>query len=142
MTALTAVRNTKKWGSDAFPETISLKVAAGVKIFKGSLVCIAAGFAAPGSTSANVIAIGRAEATVDNTSGLAGALNIDVRRGLFNWANSTGADLITQANVGQTAFVVDDQTVALTNAGGTRAKAGLILYVDQFGVWVETNGHQ
>jgi hypothetical protein len=142
MTALTAVRNTKKWGTDSAPETISLKVAAGVKIFKGALVCIAAGFAAPGSTSTTVIAIGRAEATVDNTSGAAGALNLDVRRGLFNWANSTGGDLITQAAVGQTAYVVDDQTVALTSGGGTRSKAGLILYVDQFGVWVETNGHQ
>ena len=142
MTALTAVRNTKKWGTDSAPETISLKVAAGVKIFKGALVCITGGYAAPGSTSTTVIAIGRAETTVDNTGGVAGALNIDVRRGLFNWASATGADLITQASVGQTAYVVDDQTVGLTSGGGTRAKAGLILYVDQFGVWVETNGHQ
>ncbi|WP_407540473.1 hypothetical protein Q0M94_03480 [Deinococcus radiomollis] len=139
---LTAARNTKKWGTDAFPETISLLVAANTKIFKGSLVVLNAGYLVPGTTSTTVIAMGRAEATVDNTNGAAGALSIDVRRGLFNWASATGADLITQASVGQTAYVVDDQTVGLTSGGGTRSKAGLILYVDQYGVWVETNGHQ
>jgi hypothetical protein len=53
-------------------------------------------------------------------------------------ANSAGADAITSANIGAYCYVVDDQTVALTSAGGTRPIAGKIKSVDTtFGVWVE-----
>ena len=39
--------------------------------------------------------------------------------------------------VGATVFLVDDNTVALTNGGGTRSVAGVVWQVDSDGVWVE-----
>jgi hypothetical protein len=61
------------------------------------------------------VGVGRAETTVDNTAGAAGALSLEYQRGLFLFANSTAADLITIADVGKACFIVDDQTVAKTD---------------------------
>jgi hypothetical protein len=120
----------------------SLPVAAGKYIYAGALVVNSAtGFAEPGLTAANVTAVGRAEQYADNTLGADGAINVQVRRGIFAFANSTGADAISRANIGQTCYVVDDETVALTGAPSsgtnTRSAAGRVFDVDADGVWVE-----
>ncbi len=134
MTAATEMRMTKKRGSLLF----SRQVAANVKIFEGTLVCLSpTGFAQPGATSATLKADGRANTTVDNTGGANGAKLIDVEKGTFQFANSAAADLITIADISANAFVVDDQTVAKTNAGNTRSVAGKIVDVDARGVWVQ-----
>ena len=134
MAALTAGRSTPLREVQAVE---SHPVAAGVKIFAGALVCLnAAGFATPGVTATTVKALGRAEATIDNTTGANGDLNIRIRRGVFRFANSAAGDLIARADVLGTAYIVDDQTVAKTNGGGTRSVAGTIRDVDAQGVWV------
>ncbi|MEO0034831.1 MAG: hypothetical protein RLZZ501_854 [Pseudomonadota bacterium] len=118
----------------------SVPVAAGVVIYAGALVVLtAAGYAEPGTTATGLVALGRAESQVDNSAGAAGALNIRVRRGVFLWNNSTGADLIAEANIGAEAYIVDDNTVALTSATSTRSVAGKIFDIDTRtgGVWVE-----
>ena len=118
----------------------SVPVAAGVRIFAGTIVVLAAGFAEPGTTALGLVALGRAEEQVDNTSGAAGARNVRVRRGVFLWTNSpAGADLIAEANIGEPCYIVDDNTVALTSATSTRSVAGTIHDIDsQTGnVWVE-----
>ena len=117
-------------------------VAAGVVIYAGALVVLdeADGFAHPGSTKTGLVALGRAESQVDNTSGAAGAQSIRVRRGVFLWNNSpAGADLIAEINIGQTAYIVDDNTVALTSGTATRSAAGRIYDIDPTSgnVWVE-----
>ncbi|KAK0329991.1 hypothetical protein LTR94_034588, partial [Friedmanniomyces endolithicus] len=61
-----------------------------------------------------------------------------VKKGQFRWANSAAADAITRAEIGDPAYIVDDQTVAKTNGGATRSVAGTIRDVDAQGVWVET----
>lgn len=131
---LTADRNTPYKGK----ELVVLPVAAGVKIFAGAMVVAnATGFAAPGATSATLTYIGRAEERVDNTSGGDGAQNIQVRRGLaFRWKNSA-ADPVTQAELGKTVYIVDDETVAKTNGGNTRSLAGQVVQLDADGVWVD-----
>lgn len=114
-------------------------VKAATKIFAGSLVCLdAAGWAVPGSTSGTLKAIGRAEARADNSAGANGATNVTVRRGTYRWGNSAAGDAITRADIGTTAYIVDDQTVAKTNGGATRSVAGTIRNVDAQGVWVES----
>ncbi len=135
MVALTADRNT--------PQRTGLiedhPVKAATKIFAGSLVCLDAnGWAVPGSASTTLTARGRAEAFVDNTAGANGAVVITIHRGRYRWANSAAGDLITRADIGKSAFIVDDQTVAKTNGGATRSVAGTIRDVDAQGVWVET----
>lgn len=108
----------------------SLPVAAGVKIYAGALVVMSGGYAQPGTTAVGLISVGRAHAQVDNTGGAAGALNVRVERGAFGWNSAAGADLISEANIGAPAYIVDDNTVALTNGGNTRSLAGTIFDID------------
>jgi len=134
MAALTAPRNTPQ----AIPEKRTVPVAANARIFQGALVQINnAGFAVPGSATAANVAIGRAEQPADNTGGANGAISIDVKRGVFRFANSAAGDLIARTEIGKTVYVVDDQTVAKTNNAGARPAAGICFDVDAQGVWVE-----
>lgn len=132
MAALSKDRSTIERNGDAFV----FNMAANVKIFAGSLVVLAAGNAQPGSTALNLIGVGRAEHTVDNTGGAAGAQVIKVKRGVFRFDNLV-ADLVTAAKIGSPCYIVDDQTVAATNGGNTRSAAGIVRDVDDAGVWVE-----
>lgn len=112
-------------------------VAAATKIHSGSLVCLdASGDLVPGSTATTLLARGRAEEPVDNSGGAAGDLTCRVRKGCFRFANSSAGDAITRAEIGDTCYIVDDQTVAKTDGTGTRSAAGEIIDVDAAGVWV------
>jgi hypothetical protein len=107
--------------------TIMLPVAAGQKIFRNALVVFQAGFARKAITSTTVKAIGLCENEVDNTNGANGALRVRVRTGeVYGMKNSAAADEITLADIGTVCFIVDDNTVAKTNGGGTRSKCGVV----------------
>lgn len=114
-------------------------VKAATKLYAGALVCLdASGWAVPGAAATTLIAIGRAEDLADNSAGANGAINVTARRGVFRWKNSAAGDAITRAEIGDTCYVVDDETVAKTNGTNTRSAAGIIRDVDAQGVWVET----
>lgn len=130
MAALTKDRNTPSRGSRQHVHP----VAANVRIHAGALVVLGAGFAEPGTTAVDKRAAGRAAAPADNTGGAAGDVMVTVDRGEFLFANDGS---ITQAHVGGTAYIVDDQTVAATDGGGTRSPAGTIRGIETGGVWVE-----
>lgn len=117
-------------------EVLVVPVAANVRIFAGSLVVAnATGFAAPGSTAPGLSYLGRAEESVDNRGGAAGATQVEIRQGkAFLWTND---GTITQAHLFKPAYIVDDETVAAADAGGTRSTAGRIVGIDTNGVWVE-----
>lgn len=131
--ALTKDRNTfQRTG-----ETVAHPVAAATKIYAGALVVLnASGQAEPGTTALGKTAVGRAEAQVDNTAGIAGAIQVEVRRGVFKY-NNFAADSINRQDIGKTCYVVDDETVGKTDATGTRSPAGKVVDVDGNGVWVE-----
>ena len=133
MTALAAERNTIMKDGELIP----VKMAAGAKIYAGGMVVAnATGYGAPGSTALNLTYLGRAEETVDNAGGADGDKTVLVRRGkAFLWSNFSG-DLVTQASLGKSCFIVDDQTVALTNGTSTRSAAGTVLEVTSEGVLV------
>jgi hypothetical protein len=137
MTALTQARNTPERAGEVF----DFPIKAGVHGYQGGLAVLSGGYAAPASTATNLVAIGRFEDDADNTGGLNGAFRVRVKRGIFRFANSAGADLIAQADVGQDCWLVDDQTVAKTGAivssNPTRSRAGKIVDVDSEGVWVQ-----
>lgn len=109
MAALTKDRNTP---NKELGRSISLRVAAATHIFGGSQVALDdAGFAIPATdvaTGSKVI--GAADEEVDNT-GAAGDKRVLVRKGVFGFVNDTN---VVQADIGEDAMVVDDQTV--TNA--------------------------
>jgi len=133
MVALTADRNTPY--RDGCRRSFPAK--AGVKIFAGALTAIdTSGRAVPGSVSTTLKGVGRCEKQVDNTAGADGDLRVDVSTGVHRFANSTSTDAITAADIKANAYIVDDQTVAKTDGGGTRSVAGVIFDVDALGVWV------
>jgi len=131
-------------------------LAANAKVWQGSIVVQDpfSGYARNGYTATGLIVLGRAEQPTfgslpvvvppgigsnvyDNTSGANGGLNVYYRQGVFNFANSGGVDLCAVTNIGSDCYIVDDQTVALTDGVGTRSRAGKIMNVDSAGVWVQ-----
>jgi hypothetical protein len=132
MSALTRDRNTPLKNA----EIIGVPAAAGAKVYAGALVVAnATGYAAPGTTAVGLTYLGRAEESVDNTSGANGAATVLVRRlNAFKWGNDGS---ITQAHQGKTAYIVDDQTLAATDGTGTRSAAGQIVGIEPDGVWIE-----
>jgi hypothetical protein len=112
-------------------------IAATVHAFAGAIAVLnASGFAEPATTATGKIALGRFNREFDNTNGADGAATIEVERGCFRFENSAAADEITLTDIGQLCYLVDDQTVALTDGTGTRSVAGIIDDVDDNGVWV------
>lgn len=94
---------------------------------KGSLVVTtSAGFGTVGSVATGLVARGVAIKACDNTGGANGAKSIDYEEGDFPFENH-GADLLVQADNGLDCFIVDDNTVAKTNGGATRSRAGKFL---------------
>lgn len=134
MTALAADRTTPK----RLAQRLNLPVAANAVVYAGALVCVnASGYAVKGATSTTLKAAGVAVQRVDATGAADGALRVEVdRQGAFLFANSASTDQITLADLGATAYIVDDQTVAKTNGSASRSAAGRIVDVDAAGVWV------
>lgn len=128
--ALSKSRNTMERAG----EILAFAVAANTTCYQGGLAVLDGGYAAPGSTGLGLIAVGRFEQ--DATAVAAGDAMVTVKPGVFNFNNSLAADLIAQANVGSDCYIVDDETVALTDGAGTRSRAGKIMAVDNAGVWV------
>lgn len=107
MAALTADRDTK---IIAKPSLKGYPVAASTTIYKGGMVCLDGdGYAVPAADdSAYSMVIGVADEQVDNSSGSDGDKDVRVRSGeIYDFVASS----ITQAMVGTTMYVVDDQTI-------------------------------
>lgn len=133
MTALSAGRTTPERDGAQF----SFPVAATTTIYQGGIVALnTSGYATPGAATATLAVVGMAAADANNASGGNGDISVPVKAGVFRFGNSSSSDEITRAQIGDTCFVVDDQTVAKTNGSSTRPPAGIIVDVDSSGVWV------
>lgn len=131
MTAATEGRNTKRRNADR----VSHLVNSGATIYAGTLVTLltATGNAVAAGTAAAGDAVGVAEDTVVGD----GVERVETSRGCYQFANSASTDLIGRADIGATAYIADNQTVAKTDGGaGARKAAGKIIDVDAGGVWV------
>ncbi|OOZ41662.1 hypothetical protein BOW53_03000 [Solemya pervernicosa gill symbiont] len=119
-------------------EILSVPVAASTKIFAGALVAAnATGYAQGGAAATTLTYLGRAEEQVDNSAGVDGDLNIKVRRGkAFKFKNS-GTDAVTQAELGKSCYIEDDETVAKTDGTGTLSACGKVVGIEGNFVWVE-----
>ena len=131
MAALIQPRPTPRREGDVFAR----RIAAGAVIHQGGMVALdAAGFAVAASADATLKTDGMA---LQSAGGRFPDVDtVEVRRSVYRFGNSAGADAIGRADIGEPAFVVDDQTVAAGSAGGTRPEAGTIEDVDDQGVWV------
>lgn len=107
------------------------------KIYAGAFVCVNAdGYAVAGADTAGLIFVGVAMEQKDNTSGSDGDLTVNVRRrGLFK---ATLGTAISQANVGDNVFLVDDQTVDLAANTTNDIFCGIIAgYIDSTHAWID-----
>lgn len=135
MTALAQERLPEFAGQ--YPARKTLPMKANVTIYKGAMVGIdSSGNAMPAGLLAGgtVRVVGVASHTMTNGA-VAGANKIEVTSGIFKMLNH-GADLVTNASICADCYVVDDQTVALTNGTSTRAPAGKVQMVESDGVRV------
>jgi len=148
MSALTAPRDTQAKGVDKviFNQLDGLQLT-NTKIYNGAIVVKdpATGYCQPGVTGLGLIVMGVADLDpalpVSDSTGIAsGLLTPRISQGVAHVNNSTSGDLITQADVFNPCYLVDDNTVAKTNGAGTRSVAGIILEVDSTGVWVSFAG--
>lgn len=130
--ALTEERSTAQRDGKVF----ALTVASNVVIYKGGIVSRdSEGNAIPASDTASTVVIGRAPSTVDNRAAAYHASRtIAVENGVFGWAH-TG---FTDADIGQLAYVMDDQTVTLATNATYDIVAGVIVDVDGTTCWVDT----
>ena len=126
MTALTKDRPTPEREG----RLVADPLAAAAVIYAGALYVLDSAGAAAAATAAATTPV-RAVATA-RASAAAGDSRVEGALGVFRFDNGSGAAELTRADIGGDAFVVDDQTVAKT---GT-AKAGVVVDVDEAGVWV------
>ena len=116
----------------------SYKVKASTTIEAGKMVLLDAnGLAVEGTKAANHISVGRCEETV--TSGAAGDTFVTARMGIFRWNNDVAGKSFARANIGDPAYVEDDETVR-TDSNSSGIIVGRVVDVDGDGAWVAT-GH-
>ena len=131
MAALSQERNTAELHVGAIHYNFEREVASDSTVYAGAIAAQnSSGKAVPASDTANLVVLGRAEATV-------GAGNILViRTGVFLFDNGTSSEELTAADIGAAAYIVDDHTVG--KIGGTnKIPAGIVVDVTADGVAVE-----
>lgn len=132
MTAATQARATAdksggiQWGN-------THPIAASTTIYKGTLVCLdSAGRAVPAADTAGYShVVGVAKDTYDNSSGAAGALDVEVLTGVFKMTASS----IALSQVMDALYVVDDQTVDETTTNDVFAGI-LVGYISATEGWI------
>ena len=134
MTAISTARARTRIGALPPVAPINLPIKGSTKIVAGALVDRDAnGYAINATASTTGQAMGVAQQTYDNSAGADGAMYGDFMPGCWTFANSAAGDAITIAEVGKTAYVVDNNTVAKTDGTGTRHAAGKIYSVEADG---------
>ena len=126
MTALTQDRPTPERDG----RMVSDPLADGVTLYAGGMYVLDGDGNATPATAAAFTPV-RAVATA-RASAAAGDSRVEGALGVFRFDNGSGAAELTRADIGATAYVVDDQTVGAT---GT-CVAGPVFDVDDAGVWV------
>lgn len=109
-------------------------VAAATTIYKGAMVAFSGGYLVNATNAAGTYAIGVAEDGADNASGANGDVSVGVHFNCIVEMKTSGS--VTQANIGNTAYIVDNNTVTAT-AGD--AIAGIFHIIDEYGrvfVWI------
>ncbi len=115
---------------------IPAKVAASTHMFLGAWACWnAAGYLVPGADTAGLFFAGVSLENLNNT-GAAGDATCKVKRKGVHLA--TFASTITIANIGDKAYLVDDNTLDLAAATTNDICAGTIVeFVDSTHAWVD-----
>lgn len=129
MSALTSQRQVREFRAKAIP----LLLAAAQKVFQGGIACgdTSTGTVKKAAASTTLVRIGEFTENVDNS---AGATSVQVLVDLDHevvgrwYANDTGANAISAADLFNDVYMLDDQTV--TKASSGTSKAGRAWAVD------------
>lgn len=122
--------------------TIKVPIAASTKILAGTIVCRnSSGYAVPGSDTASLVTLGIAAEEVDNSSGSAGDLSVNVLRGRSFFLQNDGTNPVTTTSVGTpgAAVIKDNQTVCVAAGAANDIPVGKPVEIASDGVWVEIN---
>lgn len=137
-TALTQAVNTPRRAGQG----LGIVVTSNQVVYGGAIACIdtATGKIVPATDSTGLMVVGMIEATCDNgginTANYLATRRASVARGVFHWSNGGS---FTAANVGSMCYVQDDQTVTTAAAATYDIPAGIIMEVDDTGVWVDVS---
>lgn len=107
-------------------------------VYGGAIAAIdtSTGEIVPATDKAGLMVVGRIDATSDNTgAGYSATRRASTSRAVFRWANGGS---FTAANVGTMCYIQDDQTVTTAAAASADIPVGIIVEVDDNGVWVDT----
>lgn len=138
MTALAQDRKTDQLGIDPLPGLLSIPVEADTIIYGGDIVATnAAGNAVPASAISALKCWGRCEVTKDNRTvahggpgplpgGTAGLVNVEVKQGVFYFANSTGAAACGLTTLGQYVYSAGGAVASALDAAGTLPLLGVM----------------
>ncbi len=117
--------------------TVQVGLAAAAVAYPGGIIALnSSGYGVAASDAAGLVVIGRCEVAADNTTGAAGALTTNVKRGVFRFTNSAN-NPVAEANIGSACYVESDSVVA--TATTYKLPAGIVIDVDPdgSGVWVD-----
>lgn len=146
MTATSTAIDSDKKGTEPLQRILDWGIMNNAILRQGTIAVRdpATGMAKEGVTELGAIALGfvgrnenaSVDGIYDNTGGADDAFRVRIEPRTKKLQNS-GADPITQAMRGLDCYIVDNQTVAATNGGGTRSVAGKVILVESDGVYVE-----
>jgi hypothetical protein len=134
--ALAAALTADKSITSRSGEFAVLSVESGTVIYAGALIAVDTNdYAVSASDTATLKVIGVANAGVDQRAGVYdSSKTLLARRGVFLFKNGGS---LTDANIGDWAYVEDDQTVSTAAEMSNDVLAGVIVDVDTTGVWVD-----
>lgn len=130
MSLLTQDIKITRYGTEGDHEDVAQPIGASVTLYAGSVALT------DGTTGLLKRATSGVGSAGDRVWGLiarqqlspAANTMVNIKTGSFFLNSGSGADAIVQGNVGQTCYLIDENTVGLTSTG--RAIAGTILAVD------------
>jgi hypothetical protein len=125
MAAQTIDKARPHYGKIAKPMKIPATAAALVR--EGVMVSEVSGLGLETVTATTHNVIGVSRKRCDNSGGAAAAKFIEYDEGDFVFENSSAADALANADIGNNVYAVDNNTVAKTDGTGTRSVAGRLV---------------
>lgn len=101
-------------------------------VYQGAIIVQESGadYVSVGATATGQIVLGVASAPVNSTGKADGDLLVPIETGTFGFFdNSAAADEITAEHIRRACYLVNDNTVAATDGGATRSRAGTVFDV-------------
>ena len=135
MSAATQDIDTPRYGAEdqAIPDLVQANVAASTTIYGGTMFMIVSGSALPAAPAASgapglVAGVATRQAQNPYNSSTGAQAFVLGSRGAF-WFNVNADSTITASSFGANVYASDDNTVSLSDGGGTRPYAGYLLCI-------------